>query len=83
MGNIRGLRTGPGAEASQSGIVLGRVMSTGAGELEEVPLTTLDAALADAATPISIAGDYSSNTVLAGVVAALVATGRFTDNTTP
>jgi hypothetical protein len=80
---IRGLRTGPGAEASQSGVVIGRVMSTGAGELEEVPLATLDARLAAAATPIAITGDYSDATVLAGVVAALVATGRFTDSTTP
>jgi hypothetical protein len=79
---IRGLRTGPGAEASQSGVVIDR-RSSGAGELAEIGLATLDASLAAAATPVSIAGGYSDNTVLAGVVAALVATGRFTDGTTP
>lgn len=79
---IRGLRTGPGAEASQSGVVVGK-MSPGAGELEEISLATLDTRLAAAATPIAITGDYSDGTVLAAVVAALVATGRFTDATTP
>jgi hypothetical protein len=50
----------------------------------EVALDTDVAALATllAAAPIAIEGDYSDATVLAGVVAALVATGLFTDETT-
>jgi len=52
-------------------------------DLEDADTALPDFVALKAAAPISIAGDYSSATVLAGVVAALVATGLFTDATTP
>jgi hypothetical protein len=75
---IRGLRTTAGAEATQTGVVVGR-LSTGAGELEEVtiPLSGLHRA------PVTLTGDYSDGTVLANLVAALVTLGLITDSTTP
>jgi hypothetical protein len=83
--SIAGLRTGPGAEASQTGVVVGR-LSTGAGELEEVSLARLTAAMgltAAASAPSSLTGDYSDGTVLANLVALLAARGVLTDATTP
>jgi hypothetical protein len=81
------LRKGPGAEFSQSGVVLGR-HSTGGGEGEEVTYAQLAAALNIpgidlSAAPVLLEGDYSDGTVLAALVAALVTLGLITDGTTP
>lgn len=82
---IQGLRQSVGVEASQTNCVIGR-LSTGPGELEEISLTRLTAAMgltAAASAPSSLTGDYSDGTVLANLVALLAARGILTDATTP